>query len=142
MNENTRITMTDTGITVIPKLSDGRPGAINVMCAMLKEGQQIDPDGMGGIGALLMLDSHGIYGSDIWLLYRDICKQNLVDMIGVLRAVQLGFCPESALLGAIRACDGPFSADTVPLDVEGLVAQVRQRLPQFGQEAEKEKVND
>jgi len=138
MNENTRITLMDTPGSATAKLSECNPGALSVCYRLIVEGEEIDPDDlMGGLGNLLSLDTHGIYGSDIWLLYKDICKQSLVDMIGVLRAVQLGFANEVQLHCAIRACNDP-SLGPYEFDVEGLVAQVRERLPRFGQEADKE----
>ncbi|MFZ2950919.1 MAG: hypothetical protein WA003_15700 [Desulfuromonadaceae bacterium] len=61
-----RIELTDTPMPMIMKMSDGNPGAVNVLCRMLKEGEAIDRDSaLGGYGALLGMDTHGIYGSRI-----------------------------------------------------------------------------
>ena len=134
MNQNTRIVGSDDVTSVIAKMSDGNPGALNVMCLMMREALGIDPEAvMGGLIHIMTLDSHGIYGSDIYLLYNDICKQDMTNMIGVLRAVQLGFVNESELVSAIKACgEPPADIPLPPLDIEALVEQVRKRLPSFG----------
>ena len=63
---------------------------------------------------MLQLDIHGIYGHRVWMLYKDVCRQNLVDMIGILRAVQLGILPEATLN---RAIDGDRNAVDVPAEM-------------------------
>ena len=78
MNTNTRLTLDDTVMTSIMKLAEGNPGAMRVCSEIMKNGEKIDPQGMGGFGSLLSIDSLGIYGSRIWLLYKDICRENLV----------------------------------------------------------------
>lgn len=55
---------------MIYKMSDGNPGAINVMCVLLKELK-----GKGAI-AIFYLDEMGIYGSNIWICAKDICKND------------------------------------------------------------------
>jgi hypothetical protein len=106
-------------------MSEGNPGALNVCINLLKEGERIDPDSMlGGIGPILALDSLGIYGSRIWILYKYICNQSLVLTIAVLRAVQLGFLKEETLKTAIE----PHGREIEPLT---LYNQVKERLPRF-----------
>lgn len=124
-----RITsLNDTGMDVIIKLADGNPGATTVMVEIYKQGATIDPDSaLGGIGAILALDTHGIYGPRIWMLYKDVCGQDLRVMLAILRAVQLGFLSESTLNYAI---DNSRRSPTT-LDVPALVAKVEQRLPRF-----------
>lgn len=98
-----RITLQDTAITAITKLSEGNPGALRVCSELFKEGAAIDPDAFGGgLSPLLALDTHAIYGSRIWMLYKDVCKQNLTHVVAVLRAVQLGLFTESALKNGIN----------------------------------------
>ena len=121
-NHREKISMNDTPMQIVMKLADGNPGAIRV-CAQLL-GDTTDPDNfLGGMGNLLALDSHGIYGSNIWMLFKDVCHQNVVGMVTVLRAVQLGFYSESDLWKAI---DG-----TIKLQIEPLYLSVKQHLPNF-----------
>jgi len=127
---NTRIELTDTGIDVILKLSEGNPGAVTVCMEVLKKGTEIDPDAFGGgLMQLLGFDTLGLYGSRIWMLYKDVCECDLVSTLGVMRAWQLGFITQSQLNWAIdNRGDG--------LDVEQVVNQVKERLPSFGHIAE------
>ncbi len=97
-----KIQLTDTAPDILVKMSEGNHGAVSVLIRMLKEGEAIDPQSfMGGLGAILGLDTHRIYGSKIWMLYKDVCGQDLVKMMAVLRACQLGKLTERAMLHAI-----------------------------------------
>ncbi len=50
---NERITLTDTPIDIMKKLSEGNPGALSVLMQLLKDDGKIDPqDIMGGIGVV------------------------------------------------------------------------------------------
>lgn len=125
MNKNTRIKLEDTGMSAVLKLSENIPGAIKVCAEILNNGKEIDPDGaLGGVGILLMFDTFGIYGSRIWMLYKDVCKQDLVKTIAMLRAVQLGILNEEKLQCAI-------SNYGKGIDIDDLHKKVRQRLPRF-----------
>ena len=44
----------------------------------------------------------GIYGTDIWAFFKDLCKSDLAKMIGVMRAKQFGYISETDLKEAIR----------------------------------------
>jgi len=122
---NERITLQDTAMSAIMKISEGNPGALSVCAEMFKQGPRIDPDAFGGgLSGLLSLDTHGIYGGDIWLLYKDVCKQNLVHMIAALRAVQLGLLPISTLKNAMQSR----GEGVDPVAVFDLVCE---RLPNF-----------
>jgi hypothetical protein len=122
---NERIQLTDTAQDAIAKLAGSNPGALSVCCELFKQGAEIDPDAFGGgLAGLLSLDSHNIYGSDIWMLYKDVCDQSLPKMVGVLRAVQLGIESEAKLKHAIQnRGDG--------IDVAALFDAVCERLPNF-----------
>lgn len=100
---NERIQLTDTAMDAIMKLSDGNPGALRVCSQLYTEGKRIDPDAFGGgLSCLLSLDTHNIYGGDIWMLYKDVCRENLVHTVAVLRGTQLGLLSEKALKAAIQ----------------------------------------
>lgn len=123
----TRIGLQDTVMDMLIKMSGGNPGALTVLSQLMREGDAIDPDNiMGGLGNILSLDTHQIYDDKIWIFYKDVCGQSLVTMLGLLRAVQLGFMPESELKAAIRN-------ERIDIEVEmKYLAQVRARLPAFG----------
>ena len=70
-----RIRTTDSLLDVIVNLSEGNPGAVTVMAKALAQGEAIDPDSVfGGMGAIRALDGLQIYGSHIWLLFKDLCR--------------------------------------------------------------------
>ena len=128
-NGNEKINLTDTPMSAIAKMSDGNPGAATVLVQMLAEGGKIDPDDfMEGMGAILALDSHAIYGTDIYVLHSDICGKELPKTIAVLRAVQLGFFNESVLQDACSRQDYS-GRELVPVDE--LYEKVKERLPNF-----------
>lgn len=88
---NPRLTFDMTALEAVMVFSEGNPGAVSVLARALKETPSIDPDCMfGGLGTIMGLDNLDIYGSKIWILYKDVCDENLSRMIGLLRANQLG----------------------------------------------------
>lgn len=122
-----RLELSDSVIDAVVKMSDGNPGAARVCMELLTEGKQIDPDAfLGGMGNLLSLDTLSLYGSSIWMLYKDVCGENLIKTCAVLRGHQLGYVSRGDILHAINnRGDG--------LDPDVILAQVQERLPQFGQ---------
>lgn len=102
MNQNTRITLKDTPISSMTKLSEGNPGAATVLVQLYAQAGAIDPqDFMGGLGSVLALDSHAIYGSRIWMFFKDVCGEDITKVVVCLRAVQLGIISEETLAHAI-----------------------------------------
>ena len=135
MNYNTRIELTDSIPDILIKLSDGVIGSVNVLIHIIKNAHKIDPDcfgGMEGAGVLTILsfDSHAIYGEDIWILFKDICGQNYINLLGVLRAIQLGYISEDLVTTDIRA--RKIGDRSKAINVPELLAKVRERLPAFG----------
>lgn len=107
-------------------MCDGNPGALTVMMAMLTRGDEIDPGSFaGGLLAILSMDTRGIYGSRIWMLYKDVCGEDLVDTMALIRAVQLGILSGAQLDHAIdHYGEG--------IEVESTVAAVKATLSRFG----------
>ena len=129
MKRKDRIELHDSIRDILMKMSEGNPGALTVCMKMLEEGGDIDPQSFaGGLGAILGMDSHGIYGSRIWMLYKDVCGENLENTLAVLRACQLGQLRESDMLHAI---DNRGQG----IDVPALVMGVKKRLEQFGEKS-------
>ena len=122
----TRITLEDDGMSAVMKMVDGNPGATTVCANIIKQGASIDPDDiLEGIGAILWMDTLEIYGPKIWMLFKDVCGEDLIKMLGLLRAVQLGFLSETKLRFAIdNYGEG--------IDIDDLLTQVQERLPAFG----------
>lgn len=122
--DNPRISPTDSIQSMVIKMSDGNPGAINVMMAVLLETGSIDPDNiLGGLGVILSLDAHDIYGSDIWCLFKDGCGQDMTTMVGALRAVQLGHLGINELKSMVERRDQS--------GIAALLPAVRKQLPNF-----------
>jgi hypothetical protein len=136
MNDNTRIQLTDSTPTILSKLSDGNIGALSVLIEIIKHNREIDPDAFGGmegsgVMTLLSFDSFAIYGEDIWVLFKDICGQDYINLLGVLRAIQLGIISEDGVTADIKA--RKIGDRSKSINVAKLLAKVRKRLPAFGQ---------
>lgn len=104
-------------------LSEGNPGAINVMMDAFRNADTIDPQGMGCWGFLLNLDEYGIYGSRIWVLFKDVCGENLPLTIAMVRGVQMGVISKDDLYGML-AGEGSLN----PTEV---AARLKEKLPSF-----------
>lgn len=90
----------DTIFEVVLKMAEGNPGAVTILMRLIKEGEFIDRmDWMQGLGSIVELDHLGIYGSRIWVLYKDYNGEDLPRMIASLRAVQLGLLNADDLRG-------------------------------------------
>ena len=127
MNQNTRLDLNDDIRSAMLKMVDGNPSAINALVCLVKNAETIDPDDFAGpFGPFFHLDSYGIYGSDIWILYKDICGMDVAKTLGVLRAVQLGLERETNLKHAIAN-----SRTQTIIDPDKLLADVCKRLPNF-----------
>jgi hypothetical protein len=74
-----RAVLTDSAQDLIIKMSDGNPGAITVLTKLL-----FIPSGIGPLLAL-WLDEWKIYGSSIWILYKDWCSENLDTMVEAIQ---------------------------------------------------------
>ncbi len=122
---NPRINLDDSIMDVMQKMCEGNPGALTVCVNILKNGEQIDPDGaMGGLGALLLLDTLGVYGSKIWMLFKDVCDSDVSTMLAVLRGWQLGMLTEKQIHHAIgNRGQG--------LNIPETCQMVSERLPNF-----------
>lgn len=109
-------------------MCDGNPGALTVCLDLLKKGKEIDPQNiLEGLGNVMYLDTLGIYGSRIWMFYKDVCGQDLRKMIGVMRANQLGFLREDVLNHGIdNYGDG--------LDIEKACKAVEERIDGYRME--------
>jgi len=116
---------TDSVKEIIVKMCEGNPGAINVLTQLYLENANIDPDSyLAHFGAIVGLDEVGIHGHRIWMLYKDVCRENIILTVAVLRAEQLGFISREQLNYAIDN-----RGDCI--NVHNLYKQVCKRLPNF-----------
>jgi len=60
------------------EMSEGNPGAVNVLCMLIKD----DPMGFMDI---LNLDDMNMRGSQIWVAYKDHCKSDIEKLRTCLR---------------------------------------------------------
>ena len=131
------IHLTDTIPQAAAKLAEGNPGAATVLINLINEAEKIDPDDfMGGIGSMLNLDSYGIYGTDIWVFYSDICNKDLARVVAVLRACELGMFSSKVLA---EACNKQDHSGVAMVPVEELYLKVKERLPRFHTNKDEEK---
>jgi hypothetical protein len=115
----------------IMAVSEGNPGAASVCCQALTHGKVIDPDSaFGGFGLILFFDSCGIYGSRIWMLYKDVCKGHLGTVFAIDRGYQLGQLAGAGTAAINHAIDNYGEG----LDLTAIVAAVQAELPNFNLE--------
>lgn len=125
-HDNPRIRdLSATPMQILVEFAEGNPGAITAMLALMKAAPEIDPDSaFGPMSPLFSLDNLDCYGSRIWMLYKDVCGQDVHKVLGLMRANQLGFVSEKTINAAI-------SGDRAALDIPDLLAKVKERLPAF-----------
>ena len=110
-------------------LSERVTGSLLALMTAAENSPRIDPNAAAGVWApLLALDLYGITGSNIWQLWKDVCRENVVHFLAVLRAAQLGLVDVETVVGASQ--DPP----TATLDPVDLLAKVKARLPKFAAE--------
>jgi hypothetical protein len=120
----------DSTSEIIKKMSQMASGSYNsgatvVMIDMIKQGQFIDPDSWaGGLSSILLMDGWDIRGEKIWMLYKDVCKEDMVKTIGLLRACQMGIINQAALITAIMNCGQG-------VDVDDCLTKLQEKLPNF-----------
>lgn len=86
-----RIGLHDTVVETLVKMADGNPGALTAMMEIIRDHEDIDPQAfMGGIGAVMLLDTWEIYGSEIYILWNDKCQRNVRKMLMIMRATRMG----------------------------------------------------
>jgi len=125
-----RLTLDDDKLTAITTMSEGIPGAAIALAELAKQTPAIDPHaGLGPLHYLFFLDDLHVYGPRIWIFFKDVCKTDYITMIAVLRAWQLGFLSRESLVTAIDTARSPFP---VKLDLDDLLAKVKDQVPDFG----------
>lgn len=78
----TRIQLTDTITESLAKMADGNPGAVTVLLQLMPM--------ENGVMKVIHLDSIKIYGSDIWVLYKNCCGEDINKLVHVLNENRMG----------------------------------------------------
>lgn len=102
--------------------------AETVLRRVCDSGHAIDPkNSLGGSRApFYQLDNLDIYGDRIATFFTDIAGSDLVQFLALLRAVQMGIYPATALIAAI-------DARTIdPETVKAITKEVKSLIPAFG----------
>lgn len=93
-----KIELVDSFLDVMVKMSEGNPGACVALAELANASTKIDPQSaFGGFSPAIAFDSHGIYGSSIYIIWSDKCGRDARKTLMLLRAVQLGLFPKSKL---------------------------------------------
>lgn len=116
-------------IKCVTKLCEGNPGAASCLCRLL-EITFANPIELpiNGAQALLQLDKCGIYGTDIYVLWKDICECDFVKVLELLTAVYLNLL-NPFILG--DACSRQDRSGKNLFDVEQVVRNVKTFFPDF-----------
>lgn len=119
-----------TATDILVALAEGNPGALRVMMEAMEHEPRVDPDSaLAPLGALFAFDTLEMYGPTIWVLYKDICGQDITKVLAVLRSNQLGLVSASEIKNAV---DTVLLARRKPdLDPAAILARVQERLPNF-----------
>lgn len=123
-----RIKLDMTGIDMMVAMSGGNPGALNVCMELLEKTPVIDPQSaLMGFGPIFGMDTLGIYEERIWMLYQDVCSENVSATIAVLRGYQMGQLGGATERAINHAIDNYGDGLNVPL----VLAEVMEALPEF-----------
>lgn len=126
----TRIVGTDDAKSIMVKMYDGNPGALSALMEINTHGAKIDPmDIMGGLGTILSLDTLGIYGTAIYILWSDQCHRDVRELIMLLRAYQLGFVSNERIKAVAE--DQRNQTRFTKEEMDEFNTQVCERLPNF-----------
>lgn len=118
-------------------LGGGNPGALHVCTFLMAVSSKVDPDAVpNGWAPLMTLDMLNVWEERIWYLWKDVCGEDSVNMVALLRACQLGIAGVTKPI-IDTAIDDHIAWKGLP----ALVDAVKERLPNFNPAAY-EKVSD
>ena len=138
-----RLTSSDTlskkPLDILLSMSDGNPGAAMALSEIVTTGkyEKIDPDALlGGLGIVFTLDEFGIYGSDIWILWKNVCDYSVLNIATIFRAHQLGIIHKSMIINAVEdeRNTGRKKIGDNPIGFKSLLKTVKEQLPNFSSE--------
>ena len=83
-----RIAISDELVTGLTNMSEGNPGALNVLMQLVNRSAKMELTNVCSLfDYFSRLDSLEVYGASIWILYKDICGEKIEVMVEVLNAV-------------------------------------------------------
>ena len=136
--KKTRLELSDNYMDIVMKMSEGNPGAMTALMELAGVSPTVDPQSaLGILGPAISLDTHGIYGSDIYILWSDKCGRDSRRMLLLLRSVQLGFNSEAWLKSLAE--DQTYSVMISDEEWESMEEKVCGQLEQFMKKPEAEK---
>ena len=116
-------------IQCITMLAKGNPGACTCLCKLLEYTFHDHCElPVHGVNVLRLLDKYGIYGTDIYVLWNDICDEDYFKVLELLSAVEIGFLDSATLCDACSRQD--YSGKNL-IDVDQIVHDVKSVLPYF-----------
>lgn len=130
---NERIELTDSMMDIMTKMTEGNPGAMTALMELATASPKVDPQSafsnFGLAGPALSFDTHGIYGTEIYILWSDKCGRDARKTLMLLRAVQLGFLSESKLQA--MAADQTRQVDLTAEEWKDIDSKVCEQLENF-----------
>lgn len=130
-----RINFTTTVMEAVIGLSEGNPGAATVLGGLMKDIKKIDPvNKLGYLAYFMKMDELDIVGSNIWILYKDCCGENLTNFCSVFRALQLGIVDECEVKLWSRDDMGRSYGALVERCTKEFIPQIRDYIGTFGEE--------
>lgn len=115
-------------------MSDGNPGALTALLELFQNTARVDPDNfMREYGSILLLDMFEIYGTDIYILWNDICDRDIVNTIALIRAVQMGIISIELLKDICSRRDGSGKS---MINVDEVYSKVSGQLSNFNRKIE------
>lgn len=109
----------DTMVERVVSLSKGNPGALNCLLSLIDKSKS---EGLSCDFSLRVFENLGISGTDIYVLWSDICDRDSKDTLSVLRATELGVLSPDVVRDAASRQD--FSGRTL-IDVGKVVEEVK-----------------
>ena len=119
----------DSIIQCVTKLADGNPGAASCLCRLLEITFK-NPHNLpiNGANMLLLLDRWGIYGTDIYVLWNDICDGDFVKVLELLSATYLNLLNPAVLADA---CSRQDRSGKSLINIEQVVRNTKTFFPYF-----------
>lgn len=117
-------------LNIIVSMCDGNPGAMSALMELMKPSiKDIDPTTNDVTWHyVLLLDLYEIYGTDIYVLYNDICQREVPKMIAVLKATELDLLDKETLRDA---CSRQDRSGREMISVEDLYHKIQEEYPAF-----------
>ena len=119
MFHSNNIKTMDTMVERVVSLSKGNPGALNCLLSLIDNSKS---EGLPYDFSLRVFENLGISGTDIYVLWSDICDRDSKDTLSVLRATELGVLSPDVVRDAASRQD--FSGRTL-IDVRKVVEEVK-----------------